>query len=177
MPACGFGQHHRAAPHAAHELRQVDAAHFFGAPLLEAKHGAVGEPAVELPGHVGGDEHLADDAPDALRQALPARLDGPAERGPAVVHVLAVSLDEAGRRDDAPVFHAAHADAVAGLVGRRDHVLGKARRPFEDALDQFDIDVVAPERAVMRRRTQHLVQDVAEFAKGRLVGRHAALAP
>ncbi len=172
-----FGQHHRAAPHAAHELRQVDAAHLLGAALVEAEDGAVGEPAVELPGHVGGDEHLADDAPDALRQALPARLGGPAERGPAVVHVLAVSGGEAGRRDDAPVFQAAHADAVAGLVGRGDHVLGKARRPFEDALDQLGVDVVAPERAVVGRGAQHLVQDVAEFAKGRLVGRHAAAAP
>jgi hypothetical protein len=130
-----FGQHHRSAPHAAYELRQVDAAHFFGAPFLETEDSAVREPAVKLPGHVGGDEHLADDTSDALRQALAARLGGPTERGPAIVHVLAVGLGEAGRRDDAAVFHAAHADAVAGLVGRRDHILGKARRPFEDALE------------------------------------------
>ncbi len=168
----GFSQAHRAAPDAADHLLQVQAAQIFARVLFHAEDRAVGQAAVKLPGHVGRYKHLADRAAKTLGQALAAIFRWTTKRGPAVVDELPVGLNEAGRCQDATVVGTADADAVTGFIGWCDDVLGESRALVEHAVDQFGVDVVATELAVMLFCAQHLVEHEAELTQGHLVLGH-----
>ena len=133
--------------------------------------GTLGQARVHLPGHVPGDQHLAETEREATGQPLPAPARVLGHRDPAVAAIALVGVLEAGRRAHAPGFEDEPV-LVAHPVGRRQDVLGEPRAFFEDALEQLTIEILAAKGPVVLLEIEHFVHDETDVTKRGAVGMH-----
>ena len=171
----GFRQAHGAAPLARDQLREIDLLQRLRCVLLQAQDRAVGETAVQLPGHVGRHQHLADRPAEAFRQSLAAEFGRTAQCRPAILDKAAIGLLEARRRDDVVALEA-DTDPVARFVRRRHDFLGKARRFLQHAVDELHVEVVPAELGVVAFSAQYFMNHESHVPDGGGVAMHGHMA-
>ena len=169
--AVRLGETHRAGPLSGDHLRQVARLEVLAGVRFDRVRGTLGQARVHLPGHVPGDQHLAETEREATGQPLPAPARVLGHRDPAVAAIALVGVLEAGRRAHAPGFEDEPV-LVAHPVGRRQDVLGEPRAFFEDALEQLTIEILAAKGPVVLLEIEHFVHDEADVTKWGAVGMH-----
>jgi hypothetical protein len=121
--------------------------------------------------------HLAERQAHDARQALAAVGRVGAQGGPPPVHERLVGVLEAGRRRHAVVRTPDAALLVADLVQGREDFRGESSRLFENLFDHVEGGVREPRQVSVSVQREHVAQNEAVLAQGRLVGHETSPDP